>query len=451
MARSRSHAFLWLLIPVAILALAGTWKLRAAANHAKQMSNPTKAREDGRPIPVRTTQVSAGQVTTQIGATAVTMPSRQITLGIGSARRIQDNNPTVQTVLVHRGDVVAAGQTLVELDPEHFAKAVEERQRWLTAAEAEVARAEAAIKERAEVRRVELENANEEVAARMANVGFTKEDFDRLNDLYDRGSASLTERLEAATAYSEARAELTRANSRAQSANAEMVLGPLRDQSELETVRSLLQTAQRELALVEDDLGYCTLRSPFAGVVGSVGVTAGQTVNASTNIVQVMQLDPIHVRLDFPQERLAALELGQEAEIVFDTFPQETFVGRVVRIPAELDQQRRVLPVVVEVPNPEQRIRSGVTGYARIRVTYPATTAPAISVVQVGDEAITFVVDPDRRAHIRPVQTGPIVDVGVVEIVNGLQAGDEIVVYGQQFLEDNDAVDSDWTRWARRE
>ena len=298
---------------------------------------------------------------------------------------------------------------------------------------------------------MELENANEEVAARTANVSFTREEFDRLNELYDRGNASLTERLDAATAYSEARAELTRANSRAQAAQAEMVLGPLRDQSELETVQARRETAQRELALAKDDLGYCTLRSPFVGVVGSTGVTAGQVVNASTDIVQVLQLDPVHVRLDFPQERLATLAIGLDAEIVLDTFPQETFVGKVVRIPAEVDQQRRVLPVIVEVPNPDYRIRSGVTGYARIRVAYPATTAPAISVVQIGDKAVTYVVDQDRRVHVRPVRTGPIVDVGVIEIVDGLKAGDEIIVYGQQFLEENDPIDSDWERWARRD
>ena len=451
MARLHSRTYYWMLVPVVILALAGVWRLRAAAGHAKQMSDPTRARQEGRAIPVRTTQVRAGQVSTQVGATAVTIPARQITLSIGSSRRMQDNNPVVRTVHVRRGEQVAAGQVLVELDPTHFAMAVEEQKHALAAAQADVARMQAAIKERAEVRRVELVNAAEEVAARAANIEFTKEEFERLNSLYDRGAASLTERLDAATAYSEARAEATRANSREQAAKAESVLGPLHDQAELETALGQLRNAERELALAEDDLSYCTLRSPFAGVAGSAGVTAGQVVNASTSIIQVLQLNPIHVRLDFPQERLASLSIGQEAEVVVDTFPQEVFRGTVVRIPAEVDQQRRVLPVIVEVPNPEHRIRVGVTGYARIRVTHPATTAPAISVMQIGGQAITFVVDESGRAHIRPVQTGAIVEAGVIEIVDGLKAGDEIVVYGQQFLQENDPVDSDWRRWARRD
>ena len=450
MAHRRFRYLWWLLVPAAVLALVGSGGLRLAASRAQRMSDPLLAREHQEPIPVRTSLVSAGPVTTVVGATAVTVPSAKITIRIGSSRRLREFDPVVQAVHVHDGSYVHAEEVLFDLEPALFELAVAQKKKALAAAEARLALAEAAVKENGDLRAAELENATEEVRARAAHIAYRKEDYERLSLLHERQVASETERLEAASAYVETQAELTKARVREQTAKTEMVLGPLRDQQEVKEALGAVHFATFDLALAEMDRRLCRLCSPFDGCVNTVSVTPGQAIDSTTILGEVLRVDPIHVRLDFPQERIAELSVGLVAEVVFDTFPQETFQGVVARIPAQVDQQTRALPVIVEVPNPDHRIKLGVSGYVRVRLAREATTAPAIAVIDLDADAMAFVVQ-DGRAHVRKVKTGRILETGVLEIAEGLREGEEIVVYGQQFLQENDRVNTNWRQWARRD
>ncbi len=434
MAHRRFRYLWWSLVPVVVLALLGAGWLRLAASRAKRMSDPVLAREYQEPIPVRTSLVSAGPVTTVVGATAVTVPSEKITIRIGSSRRVREFDPVVSAVHFHDGSHVQAEEVLFDLDPALFELAVAQKNKALAAAQARLALAEAAVKENADLRAAELENAVEEVRARAAHIAYRKEDYDRLSVLHERQVASETERLEAASAYVETQAELTKARVREQTAKTETVLGPLRDQQEVTEALDAVHFATFDLGLAEMDLRLCRLRSPFDGYVNAVGVAPGQAIDSTTILGEVLRIDPIHLQLDFPQERIDELSVGLAAEVVLDTFPQETFPGVVARIPAQVDTQNRVLPVIVEVPNPHHRIKPGVSGYVRVRLAREATTAPAIAVIDLGADAMAFVVE-DGRAHVRKVKTGQILETGVLEIAEGLREGEEIIVYGQQFLQ----------------
>lgn len=204
-----------------------------------------------------------------------------------------------------------------------------------------------------------------------------------------------------------------------------------------------VELAKLDLELAEFDLERCKVRSPIEGYVGDVLASIGEQVGFGKEFSRVYRLDPIHVRVDFPQERIDGLSLGQEAEIVLDSFPQETFRGKVVRIFPQAEVETRTLPVVVEMPNPDHRIKGGISGYARLRVSRRAVTVPATAVIQHTNKAMVFSVE-NGRARMNVFRTGPAVDTGVLEVRDGLTVGQEVVVYGQDSLEDNDPVDVEW-------
>lgn len=165
----------------------------------------------------------------------------------------------------------------------------------------------------------------------------------------------------------------------------------------------------------------------------------------------VHQLDPIYVQMDYPMERLDSLELGQQAEVTLDAFAQETFTGKVVRIAPVVSTKTRVLPVTLEVPNPDNRIRAGISGFVRIKSTKPgAKTIPSVAVIKKQQQAMVVCVE-NSRAKIRPVQTGAVTDAGGIEIVHGLSAGDEVVIFGHDAIEENDPVNPNWRQWTRRD
>jgi Cu(I)/Ag(I) efflux system membrane fusion protein len=143
--------------------------------------------------------------------------------------------------------------------------------------------------------------------------------------------------------------------------------------------------------------------------------------------------------------------------------PQEVFSGTVIRILPRVNTELRVAPVIVEVSNPGHRIKAGLSGFARLRVPRKALTVPGQAVLRQGGKAVVFRVE-KGRARVREVRLGTAVQDGEQEVSGGLTAGDEVVVYQcnfykhygeltrtEAYLQDNDLVDTDWRRWARRE
>jgi Cu(I)/Ag(I) efflux system membrane fusion protein len=193
-----------------------------------------------------------------------------------------------------------------------------------------------------------------------------------------------------------------------------------------------------------------------------VDLVPDQVVPVNTPLAQVHRLDPIHVRMDFPQERLDELALGQKAQVVLDSFPDEVFEGKVIRIAPQVNPQLRVLGVVIEVPNPKERIKAGISGFVRLQVTKAVKTLPAAALLQHGGKSTVFCVR-DGRASVREVRPGPVLDDGLVEARGGVAAGDEVVIFHnfyahageldsrEGYLQDGDLVDTDWRRWARRD
>jgi multidrug efflux pump subunit AcrA (membrane-fusion protein) len=155
--------------------------------------------------------------------------------------------------------------------------------------------------------------------------------------------------------------------------------------------------------------------------------------------------------------------VGQTAEVMLDAYRGETFTGKVVRTSPQVNPQLRVFAVVVELSNSNHRIRPGISGFARLRSMRKTKTVPAAAVIQHAAKSMVFRVE-NGRARLREVRTGTTLDSGMVAITEGLDRGDEVVVYYSNFyrhwgeltsldayLQDNDLVDADWRKWARRD
>ena len=222
---------------------------------------------------------------------------------------------------------------------------------------------------------------------------------------------------------------------------------------DLSDAKVKVETAKLDLVMSQQDLKDCRVASPIDGVVADVQAVAGEKIDTTVDITQVHRLDPILVQMDFPLERIDALFVGQSAEIVLDSFPRETFSGKVLRISPVADTETRVLPVMIELPNPGNRIKAGLTGFVRIRATKQAKTIPSAALIREGSKAMAFRIDKEADqsiAHAQEVRIGPLMKDGKVEILEGLNDGDEIVLFGNFTLKDLDRVDPNWEGWTHR-
>lgn len=219
---------------------------------------------------------------------------------------------------------------------------------------------------------------------------------------------------------------------------------------ELRSAELKLETAKLDSEMARRNLKASRIISPIGGQLDSVNAVAGEALEGGLELSTVYRLDPIHVRVEVPQERVVEVVRGATAEVVIDSFPHDIFQGVVISISPQVDPETRVLSVVVEVPNSDQRIKAGMSGFARFRDQKTALIVPDSAIVELNGKASVFVVE-EGRAKLREVRTGALVEVGKRIVDAGLSAEDEVIVYGQQTLEDNDLVDTDWRKWTRRE
>lgn len=219
---------------------------------------------------------------------------------------------------------------------------------------------------------------------------------------------------------------------------------------ELRAAELEVASAKLQLQLAEYQLEACKITSPLDGLVATVQAVPGMRITSPTELAAIHQLDPIHVIMDYPTDQLDTLEIGQQAEVVLDAFPGEKFSGEVVRMGTTADARTRVLRVTVAVANPDNRIRAGITGFVRIpHKKAEAKTVPGVAVIDKKDKAMVFLVK-DGRAKIREIERGATLDQGEVEVLSGLDTGEQVVVFGQDGLRENDLVNVNWREWTHQ-
>jgi RND family efflux transporter MFP subunit len=445
----------------------GIFLVFTKGKQAKDRTDPAAARAAGRPIPVRTDSVREVETDIVVGATAVTMPS------FGSVIRIPPTgglsvryvpavtDMVVKAVHVEEGQFVRKGQLLFETDHEFYAQVLEQRISAVAAYEAQIATAQRAIELNRQIRQAEETAARKELEFRTQDLETRKQSFDLVKK---NRSSSEAEYLEAKSNFDRAVYAIEEAKQRLSKAKDALALTAFQDKEDLNRAIKERDLAQVDYEETRRGVARGRITSPIDGYIDSrIDVVPGQTVEVTTALARVLQIDPIYVKVDFPQERMGDVRPGLHAEVVLDSFPGETFRGTVLRSSAQVNSQLRVFPVIVSVPNPDHRIRCGVSGFARIHNPGKRLVVPETAILRSGAQASCFRIE-NGHAKLREVKIGRPLDVGFLEIRDGLSSGDEVVVYhsniyrqwghlGQldAYLKDGDLIDPNWRRWARDE
>lgn len=120
-----------------------------------------------------------------------------------------------------------------------------------------------------------------------------------------------------------------------------------------------LDGREAQVRRAEINLMRTRIRAPFPGRVANLEVVPGQYVTAGTELMTVVDIDPIKVEVEVLEADVAHLEAGRGARITFSAIPGEVFDGRIATINPWVDAQTRTARVTVLVPNPDGRILPG--------------------------------------------------------------------------------------------
>lgn len=325
--------------------------------------------------------------------------------GIGTveARRAYLIGPTaagrVMRVLVDVGDAVNAGQLLAEMDPVDLDKRIASAAAAVERGRGAVATAQAQVIDA----RSRLALATIE-ARRYVDLG--KEKF-----ISQSAVDAKLQQLQSAEA---------------QLAAAESVLASARqDLARLEAER---EAAQRQRSNIR-------LLAPADGLVTARDAEPGSTVVAGQAVLRLIDPASLWVKTRLDQSRSTGLQAELQAEITLRSNPRQPFAGKVIRIEPESDSvtEERIAQVGFDIL--PQAISTGEMAEVTLQlpVLSDVLLIPNAALRRQGPQAGVWLLD-DGRLRFVPVKTGAQALDGKVEIVEGLKAGDEVVVYSEREL-----------------
>jgi len=209
--------------------------------------------------------------------------------------------------------------------------------------------------------------------------------------------------------------------------------------SELEAVQSRQRVAAATVAEIETLLGHARVVAPFDGVITRKSADLGDLATPGRPLVEIEDPTRLRFEADVPESLVDEVKAGARMPVRIASRP-DLLEGIVAEIAPVSDPLSRTHPVKLDLP-PAPGLRAGQFG----RVAVPTGQAsvphvPAAAVFRRGQMECVMVVEQDGRTRLRLVRTGKPLGTDV-EIVSGLEPGEQVVVGDPSRLPDGQAVE----------
>ena len=375
-----------------------------------------------KPSPVQTVLARRGTLTQSIAATGDILAEARVEVFPKIAGHLEE-------LSVEEGDEVRSGQVIARIADAEFQARVARAAAEVDALQAEWAQMQSgALPEEI----AQAVDAVEHTRAELANAeGFAE----RTRGMVERGLQSTQELDDATRRLRQARAMHNSASQRLQ-----LLRTGARSEAR-QALQARLRAAQaaRELATIE--LRHTVISSPMDGIVSHRFVDLGAYVTTmETPVVTIEAMRTVKIEVPISERDIVAVRPGHKALIQVDAYADEPFPGTVRRLGPTIDPSSRSGAVEIGLANPDYRLKPGM--FAKVTLILAerddVVIVPRDALRPTGSETTVFVVR-DGLAHRRPVSTGLVNDT-LVEIRDGLAAGDEVVLSGHSTLQDQAPV-----------
>lgn len=221
-------------------------------------------------------------------------------------------------------------------------------------------------------------------------------------------------------------------------------------QKDLEAARDTADKAQIDVKTSRDhvivlggDPGNVSpiidIRSPISGTIVEQNITdsAGvRSLDNSPNLFTVADLSRVWAICDLYEDIISKVHIDDAAEVRLNAYPDRLLHGRVSNISRVLDAATRTAKVRIELDNPERLIRSGmfITATLHSVKSLERPVLPLSAIVRLHDKDWVFMSLGGNQFQKTEVQTGPLVEGNLQQILAGVKIGDKVVANGLQLF-----------------
>jgi membrane fusion protein (multidrug efflux system) len=210
--------------------------------------------------------------------------------------------------------------------------------------------------------------------------------------------------------------------------------------------QSLVEQQQAKTKAIEAQLGSANgklndliIRAPFAGVLGFREVSKGSYIDSGDIITSLDDLSSIKVDFHLPERLLTHIHVGQQVTAFNNAYQDNEFIGEITALDSRIDASTRSIKVRASINNQALKLRPGMLLNMSVLLRVEnILQLPESSIIPIENIHYVFVVREGKavRKAIKIGRRHP----GVVEVLSGLVAGEEVVVEGALKLRDGSAV-----------
>ncbi len=210
---------------------------------------------------------------------------------------------------------------------------------------------------------------------------------------------------------------------------------------EYDTVKTGAAVARAQRDSLKVMIQHARVESPLDGAVAKRFVSAGEYVHGGSPLLTLVAQDQLKLRGDVPERFAHELQVGQTVQVHVDAYPDRPFTGRLSRISPASNPENRSVSIESIVDNHDHALKPGFFANAAVitRTDDRALMVPQEAVVTFAGVTKLFVVK-DGVASERQVRLGTRGTAGMVEIAEGIEAGDLIITSGLAKLQNGIAV-----------
>jgi RND family efflux transporter MFP subunit len=211
-------------------------------------------------------------------------------------------------------------------------------------------------------------------------------------------------------------------------------------EAQIKTASAQVEAAKAHYQGAEAQLSYSEIRSPITGVIADRAIYEGEMAAAGSPMLTIMDTSRVVARVNIPQNQAGYMRVGAAA-IIAQSGGGEV-AGKVTVVSPAVDPNSTTVQVWVETPNPGEALKPGVTVHVSIvaETIGNAIVVPAAALLPAPDGGTqAVVVGADSVAHTRKIETG-VREADKVQVLKGLQAGEQVVTVGGLGVEDGTKV-----------
>ncbi len=244
--------------------------------------------------------------------------------------------------------------------------------------------------------------------AKQAQANLAKENFERINEVYQKGSIAEIRMIEARSNYEQAQS----------SANA-----------------------------AYQNVKHTKLFAPIDGYVGDKMMEAGDVANPGQPVVELLDIHTVKAIVPVPDDEINTYKTGGKALVKIDVLQKEEFNGRISEISVQSNRENPIYTLKISIDNPQQKIKPGMSCKVFLpnntkensKISAFAVPVESVSVTEEGRNFVYVVDTTENKAKKRFVETGKLYN-NEIAITSGLDLGDKLIVSGYHKLTHNTSV-----------